>query len=164
MRKSEITYLLLGSNMDDRLAHLKNAQSEIAKKIGTIQGTSSYYESQAWGDSEQENYWNICLEVSTTLSAEEVLTTALDIENALGRVRTAQWSPRTIDIDILFYGEKTIKTKDLEVPHPRIQERNFVLIPMMELNGDFVHPVLQLPIDELFFECNDPLEVYLLEL
>jgi 2-amino-4-hydroxy-6-hydroxymethyldihydropteridine diphosphokinase len=164
MRKSEITYLLLGSNMDDRLAHLKNAQSEIAKRIGTIQGTSSYYESQAWGDTLQENYWNICLEVSTELTAEDVLATALSIEDALGRVRTTQWAARTIDIDVLFYGENVIKTKDLEVPHPRIQERNFVLIPMMELNGDFVHPVLQLPIDELFFECNDPLEVYLLEL
>lgn len=164
MEKLEKVYLLLGSNMGERLEHLKNAQSEISKRIGEIQGTSSYYESQAWGDTNQENYWNICLEVTTSLSAEDVLAAALHIEDALGRTRTTQWAPRTIDIDVLFYGEEIIKSQNLEVPHPRIQERNFVLIPMMELNGDFVHPVLQLPIDELFFECNDPLEVYLLEL
>jgi 2-amino-4-hydroxy-6-hydroxymethyldihydropteridine diphosphokinase len=163
MRKPTTTYLLLGSNIEDRQTHLKKAQAAIAARIGTVKKTSSYYESQAWGDTEQENYWNICVEVSTTLSAEEVLTTALSIEKEMGRVRSGQWSPRTIDIDILFYGKEIIQTKDLTVPHPRLPERNFALVPMMELNGEFVHPVLELSVEDIYLDCVDPLEVYLLE-
>ena len=163
MEKNEIVYLLTGSNIGDRLAFLQKAEGEIAAKIGTIQAKSSYYESQAWGNTNQEDFWNQCLEVRTSLSAEQVLSGVLAIEKTMGRKREGEWQPREIDIDILFYGEKIIKTKDLVVPHPRFHERNFAIIPMMEVNGDYLHPVLELHIDEIFFDCKDPLEVAQLE-
>jgi 2-amino-4-hydroxy-6-hydroxymethyldihydropteridine diphosphokinase len=163
MGKTVITYLLTGSNIGEKLAFLKRAEAEIAAKVGNIIDKSSYYESEAWGNTALENFWNQCLAVETSLSAAAVLKTVLDIEKTMGRVRSGEWQAREIDIDILFYGEEIINTKDLIVPHPRLHERNFVLVPMMEINGDFLHPVLQIPVDELFFECKDPLEVYLLE-
>jgi 2-amino-4-hydroxy-6-hydroxymethyldihydropteridine diphosphokinase len=163
MEKNEIVYLLTGSNIGDRLAFLQQAEKEIEDKIGVIQAKSSYYESQAWGNTEQENFWNQCLEVSTTLSAEEVLSGILGIEKEMGRIRKGEWQAREIDIDILFYGEEIIKTDDLQVPHARFHERNFAIIPMMEVNGDYFHPVLELHIDEIFFDCEDPLEVYILD-
>ncbi len=163
MQENEIVYLLTGSNIGDRLAFLQQAEKEIANKIGIIQAKSSYYESQAWGNTDQENFWNQCLEVNTSLSVEEVLSGVLATEKEMGRNREGEWQAREIDIDILFYGEKIIKTENLEVPHKHFHERNFAIIPMMEVNGDYVHPVLQLPVEELFFDCEDPLEVYILD-
>ena len=140
MEKTEIVYLLTGSNIGDRLHFLQKAEQEIAAKIGKIVAKSSYYESDAWGNTEQENFWNQCIALETTLSAETVLETVLNIEKEMGRIRTGEWQPREIDIDILFFGEKIIKSERLTVPHPRFHERNFALVPMLEVNGDFFSP------------------------
>jgi 2-amino-4-hydroxy-6-hydroxymethyldihydropteridine diphosphokinase len=164
MEKTEIVYLLTGSNIGERLHFLQKAEEEIAAQVGKIVAKSSYYESDAWGNTEQENFWNQCLAVETSLDAEKVLETVLDIEKKMGRIRKGEWQPREIDIDILFYGEKIINSERLTVPHPRVHERNFALVPMLEVNGDYFHPILQLHIDEIYFDCEDPLNVYLLEL
>jgi 2-amino-4-hydroxy-6-hydroxymethyldihydropteridine diphosphokinase len=162
--KVEIVYLLLGSNIGDKRANILKAKRLITERVGAVQRTSGLYQTQAWGDTEQEDYYNQALEVRTYHSPDTVLRNVMDIERELGRVRTKQRNePRIIDIDILFYGNKVLRTKDLIIPHPRFHERNFAMLPMMDINGDYIHPTLMLAIDELYFDSKDESEVLLLD-
>jgi 2-amino-4-hydroxy-6-hydroxymethyldihydropteridine diphosphokinase len=163
MNKVEIVYLLTGSNIGNKTANLQKAKQLIGERIGKIQKSSGYYLTQAWGNTEQEDFINQALEVRTYHSPEQTMRVILEIEKEMGRTRSTPMEPRVIDIDILFYGHRIIKTRDLQVPHPRFQLRNFAMLPMMELNGDYVHPVLGKAVDELYFESPDNLEVILLE-
>lgn len=129
-----IAYLSLGSNMGDRGANLRFALKSLAEQDGIqpLRG-SAIYETSAWGPVEQDNFLNACIELETTLSPDELLTVCQKIELAAGRRREVRWGPRTLDIDILLYDDLTIDTPRLAIPHPRMKERMFVLVPLMEL-------------------------------
>ncbi|MFZ4543243.1 MAG: 2-amino-4-hydroxy-6-hydroxymethyldihydropteridine diphosphokinase [Saprospiraceae bacterium] len=163
MNKVELIYLLLGSNVGNKIDNLKRAKLLIGERIGKIQRSSGFYETQAWGKTDQEDFVNQALEVRSYHSPEQTLRTVLEIEKEMGRTRSIPNEPRIIDIDILFYGNRVIKSRDLQVPHPRFHLRNFAMVPMMEVNGDFIHPVFQKAIDELYFETTDNLDVILIE-
>ncbi len=152
-------YLLTGGNMGDRLQHLSRACREIEEKAGEVVKKSSVYETAAWGFTNQDPFLNQVLCITTHLNAIELLQTILTIELELGRKRLQKMGPRTIDIDILFYGNQIISAPDLIIPHPQIANRRFVLTPMKEIAPDFVHPLLHKTIEELFEHCPDKLEV-----
>lgn len=145
-------YLGLGSNIGDREQQLLKA----IDLIGHIKGIkvtkqSPIYETAPVGYTDQPNFLNLCLEVETALSPQQLLKHCLDIEQQLHRVREIRWGPRTLDIDILLYGDNIIETDNLSVPHPRMQERAFVLIPLNDIASDKKDPRLNQKIHDLVF-------------
>lgn len=155
-----IVYLLLGSNIGDRIFFLKEAENHLENKLGKIVHKSSLYNTQSWGNSLLADFLNKVVVIESELNPQEILETILAIENILGRKRTTtKCVSRTIDIDILFYDNMVIKTKNLTIPHPLIQERKFVLAPMLEIDPDFIHPVLMKRISEIYSLCKDSLKV-----
>lgn len=155
----EAIFLGLGSNVVPKEAHLSQAINEITHHIGPILQRSGLYRTKAWGKTDQSDFINQVIKIESSRSAPLLLDTILFIESALGRTRQGKWGPRKIDIDILFYGQTVIATERLTVPHPFVQDRNFVLVPMMEIAPDFVHPILQLSIKALYEKCEDKLWV-----
>jgi 2-amino-4-hydroxy-6-hydroxymethyldihydropteridine diphosphokinase len=156
-------YICLGSNMGNRAVNLKSAAGLIDKNIGKIAKKSHVYETEPWGNTEQDSFLNQVLMINTTLDPRDVLEQITLIEKELGRVKTEKWGPRTIDIDILFYGKRIVRDKGLDIPHPELHHRGFVLVPLMEIAADLEHPVLKQPIDELYMACKDPAEVVRLD-
>jgi len=157
------TFLSTGSNLGDRAENLRQARLRIEAEIGRIVRASSVYITQPWGVRDQPDFYNQVLEVLTTLSPLEVLAKNKAIETKMGRVKQDKWTKRLIDIDILFYEKQIIQLENLKIPHPFLQERNFVLAPMAELAPDFVHPVLQQSIWQLLLHSKDELVVKILE-
>ncbi len=155
-------FLILGSNLGDRPAHIEKAGSLIKKKVGKIVAISSVYQTAAWGTTEQSAFLNQVLGVETKLTAEQLLIEVLAIEKSQGRIQGEKWGPRTLDIDILFYGDLVMNLPELTIPHPEIANRKFVLEPMLEVEPDLVHPVLKKTIRKLYAECKDslPVEMY----
>lgn len=135
-----IAYLCLGSNLGDRAGTMAKAVGLIARTGLKIVGRSSLYQTPPWGPVPQGPYLNMVVAVETELSARELLNMLLGVEHAFGRDRTREvrFGPRTIDIDILLYGEEVVAEADLEIPHPRMMERAFALIPLAELAPDLV--------------------------
>lgn len=132
-------YLGLGSNLGDRAAYLRQAVDALRRLPGSrLLRLSSLYETRPWGVTGQPDYYNLVAELDTSLGAHELLHRALAIEAALGRVRTVRYGPRTVDIDLLLYGDRAIDDPDLTVPHPRMLQRAFVLVPLAELAPDLV--------------------------
>jgi 2-amino-4-hydroxy-6-hydroxymethyldihydropteridine diphosphokinase len=153
-------YLLLGSNLANRGFMLEQARQRISDRIGPVIAGSSIYESTPWGFSDSRQFLNQVIEVITSLSSGSLLDAVLEIEQELGRVRQGNgYSSRLIDIDILFYNNDIIDNHRLTIPHPRIPERRFALLPLHEVNGKLVHPVLNKSITALLEECTDQLEV-----
>jgi len=131
---SRLAYLSLGSNIDDRLDYLKQATKLLNAHTGIeILKTSSVYETTAWGLEEQDDFYNIALEISTNLSPMDLLVACQKIEDKLERIREIHWGPRTIDIDILLYEEVEINEEALTIPHKYLLERPFVTIPLAEI-------------------------------
>jgi 2-amino-4-hydroxy-6-hydroxymethyldihydropteridine diphosphokinase len=149
-------YLSLGSNQNNRFEMLQKASQLVFKEIGTVNAISNIYETPALGFI-GDDFLNLCLDVLTFFDVNEVLYRLLQIEKDLGRERDNKkgYSSRSIDIDILFYDELVIASKNLSLPHPRLQDRLFVLKPLSELNSDLIHPVLQKSIKELKILCDD---------
>jgi 2-amino-4-hydroxy-6-hydroxymethyldihydropteridine diphosphokinase len=149
-------YLLLGSNLGEREVVINKAIHLISEEIGVVVCKSSLYDTEPWGITDQPGFLNIALEVKTSLTAIEVLEHALRIEHELGRVRLERWGSRIIDIDIIFYNQDVIQVKDrLRVPHPELQNRKFVLEPLMEIAPDFMHPQLNQTVKELYISLAD---------
>ena len=156
-------YLLLGSNLDNRLDALEKSRDWLSKYAGRIIDCSSVYESEPWGFESDVKFLNQVVVIETSLDPPALLDTLLQIEKRLGRMRkvTPGYESRTIDIDILFYDDRIILNEQLTVPHPRLHERRFALVPLTELNGELVHPVLGKSVRQLSEECTDTGEVVL---
>ena len=162
-RKYINVYLAIGSNIGNRKDNLRAALALIHKEIGKIARESHLYETEPWGNTAQDPFINQVVMANTTLDPRDLLTALSRIERELGRDRGEKWGPRVIDIDILFYGKRIIRDKGLEIPHPELHKRNFVLVPLMEIAGDMEHPILKKQIDELFMACEDLSEVVMLD-
>ncbi|WP_174834605.1 2-amino-4-hydroxy-6-hydroxymethyldihydropteridine diphosphokinase [Segetibacter aerophilus] len=154
-------YLLTGGNMGDRLRYLEKACQFIESKVDAVVKKSSIYETAAWGFTEQQAFLNQVICVNTELKPNELLQELLSIELQLGRERVEKMGPRVIDIDILFYSNQVISTANLVVPHPRMAERRFVLVPLNEIAPGFIHPVFNKTVNQLLEICLDLLEVKL---
>lgn len=152
-------YLLLGSNMGNSKAHLKKAIILISKRLGKPVRQSSLYQTAAWGKTDQPDFLNQILIISTERSAAESIEIILDIEKQMGRVRTTKNAARIIDIDILYFNKEIISLPNLQVPHPALAERRFVLTPLNELSPLLVHPVLGQTNHQLLLACPDKLDV-----
>jgi len=147
MTELTTVYLSLGSNMGDRQQNLDLALKLLSQRM-QVSKVSSVYDTEAVGPISQPRFLNLACEVKTRLAPEGLLTMVKGLELKMGRKgRTGE--PRIIDVDILLYGDTVVKTKDLEIPHPRMAERQFVLVPLAEIAPDAVHPVLKKPIKEL---------------
>jgi 2-amino-4-hydroxy-6-hydroxymethyldihydropteridine diphosphokinase len=151
--------LILGSNIGDKKSYLNMAITEIRKRIGDIVNISSTYQSDAWGKEDQDCFYNQVLIVKTKHSSSALLDKILEIENEIGRIRHEKWGSRIIDIDILFYNDEIINKVDLIIPHPLMQDRKFVLMPLSELCPDLIHPQLKLKIKDILNSCFDKLVV-----
>lgn len=145
--------------MGRRRDFLAKAKKRIGLAAGTIAEQSSVYETAAWGNTNQQAFLNEVILVQTKLSPEELMQTLLNIEQQLGRIRTQKFGPRTIDLDILFYDSLVLKTKLVTIPHPAIQDRRFVLVPLAELSPRKLHPVYRQTIASLLKNCADNLAV-----
>jgi len=143
-------YIGFGSNLGDKLHHCENAISQLLKSDGhRLLARSSLYKTEPVGYSSQDWFVNGVIKIETDLKASELLRTLKIIESQEGRTETFRWGPRTIDLDILFFDDSKIHTEDLQIPHPLIQDRLFVLVPLAEIDPSFIHPVLKKTIREL---------------
>jgi 2-amino-4-hydroxy-6-hydroxymethyldihydropteridine diphosphokinase len=152
-------YLLLGSNMGDNQKQLSAAITNVTRKIGKVIRKSKLYTTAAWGNSNQPDFLNQVIIVETKLTGLQTMEVILEIEKKMGRVRTTKNAPRIIDIDILFFNKDIIAKKNLDVPHPQIEKRRFVLVPLNELSPAFKHPVSGKTIHQLLNGCTDNLDV-----
>jgi 2-amino-4-hydroxy-6-hydroxymethyldihydropteridine diphosphokinase len=153
-------YLLLGGNLGDKRRVFEEAKRLLSEKVGKIIQQSHIYETEPWGFESTDFFLNQVLEMSVSISSEEVLSRIQQIEQQLGRTRNEQhYGSRIIDIDILFYGDEVISLENLTVPHPRIQERKFALVPLNEIAPEMKHPILLKTISQLLSECTDQLQV-----
>ena len=162
MKIQRITYLSLGTNQGNKIKNLQKAIDLIADKVGSILKISSVYKTKSWGF-QGEDFYNICIKVSTFLNPEQLLETSLTIENSLGRIRenAETYINRNIDIDILLFDDEIIFSKELIVPHPKMLNRKFVLIPLSEIATHTIHPITKKTIHNSLLSCNDSLEVVL---
>jgi 2-amino-4-hydroxy-6-hydroxymethyldihydropteridine diphosphokinase len=153
-------FLLLGGNLGNRKANLEKTVCLIKQKIGDIIKYSSVYETEPWGFNDNLLFLNQVVYIETKLSPYSLISELQKIESSLGRKRSEkQWTSRVIDIDILFYDNIIINKKELKIPHPLIDKRRFVLVPLAEISENFVHPVKNKTIKELLYICNDKLKV-----
>lgn len=150
MKVQHQVILAIGSNQGDRLENIKHSLQLIHQEVGTVVRVSSLYESPSWGF-ESDAFYNCAVLIHTFSAAEVVLNQILELEKKLGRIRLEQegYQARLIDIDLIFFDDEVIATSNLQVPHPLLQERNFVLLPLADLKLDIVHPVLKKTIKEL---------------
>ncbi len=152
-------YLLLGSNLKNPAQQLSIARKYIETQIGEIIKASSFYATAAWGNTNQPDFLNQVIIVQTAFSAAKTMETILTIEEDMGRIRTEKNAPREIDIDILFFNHDIINLPELIIPHPLLQERKFVLIPLNEIATSYIHPILLKTTQELLEICPDSLDV-----
>ncbi|EHJ52363.1 2-amino-4-hydroxy-6-hydroxymethyldihydropteridine diphosphokinase [Streptococcus macacae] len=143
-------YLSLGSNIGNKQKYISQALSKLESLEQTrLLLVSSYYKTKPWGKTDQDDFLNIACQLETELTCHNLLQQCQKIEHDLDRIRHEHWGPRTIDIDILFFGHQIIDDDLLKLPHPYLQERAFVLVPLNEIASDFIHPVLKKPISKL---------------
>lgn len=146
-------YLSLGTNLGDRAANLKQAVSSLPPQM-TVKARSNVYETPPWGYTEQGPFLNQAIMATTYLEPELLLKHLKRLEVALGRETTFRYGPRLIDIDILFYDDLVLNTPLLTLPHPHLHERGFVLVPLMDIAPEFVHPLTGINVREMTLLCN----------
>lgn len=161
----ERIFIHLGSNLGDRRQYLEAAIAAIEKQVGPLVARSSLYETEAWGTQAQPDFLNMAIELSTNLDPEALMLCLLRIEAELGRLRSENEirGPRTIDLDLLAYGNRAQESPLLILPHPRMHLRNFVLVPLMDLAAEWEHPVLGKSIEELYWDSSDNSDVLRLD-
>jgi len=152
-------YLLIGGNLGNREENISYAITLLNEQCGSIGKTSSLYETAAWGKTDQPDYLNLAICLSTELNARQLIRRILKIEKMMGRTREEKLGPRIIDIDILLFENEIHDMRFLKVPHPEIQNRRFALTPLAEIGADLIHPVLKKSISRLLKECTDSLPV-----
>lgn len=148
-------YLLCGSNMGNRQEHIGQAISLIQQRIGDVEKVSAIYESDAWGEEAQNDFYNQALMVCSSLQPEALLVELKKIEAILGRTESYRWGPRIIDIDILLVDSLVYFTDHLQIPHSSLEQRRFALMPLAEVAPGLVHPVSGYTISELLEKCED---------
>jgi len=151
---AELVYLSLGSNLGNREAHLRRAIAEL-ETMGTVRALSSFYETQPVGSIDQPWFLNCVAALETEKSPRELLDVVLNIEAGMGRVRMQEKGPRNIDIDILLFGDRIVSEPRLKIPHPAMQERRFVLEPLVEIAPDVRHPLFKKTASRLLQELNE---------
>ena len=155
-----IVYIGIGSNLGDKLYFCEKAISEILKTDrNKLLVKSSLFKTQPIGYTSQDWFVNGVIKIETDLEPSELLRTLKTIEARLGRTETFQWGPRTIDLDILFFDDVELHTRDLQIPHPLIQKRRFVLIPLAEIDRNLIHPVLKKTVQELLNDFQEDQKV-----
>ncbi|MBC8302592.1 MAG: 2-amino-4-hydroxy-6-hydroxymethyldihydropteridine diphosphokinase [Pelagibacterales bacterium] len=148
-------YLSIGSNKGNRYSQIKEALNLIREDIGGITSISKIYETKSWGF-ESENFLNLCIAINSKLSPDKLLFSINSIEKKIGRKRDSQkMKAREIDIDIIFYSNRIVNQKELIIPHPSLELRNFVLVPLNDIASDFIHPILSKSVKELLESSND---------
>jgi 2-amino-4-hydroxy-6-hydroxymethyldihydropteridine diphosphokinase len=153
--------LLLGGNIGDRRKVIEEAIEHIAEQCGKVVAQSKLYESEAWGFKASKAFINQAITIETKLLPHELLTELLSIETEMGRERKSLgYSSRIIDIDIVFYNNDVIESKELIVPHPKLQERKFTLLCLLDICAEYVHPTLNQSVKDLLVLCTDPLKVW----
>jgi 2-amino-4-hydroxy-6-hydroxymethyldihydropteridine diphosphokinase len=150
-----LVFLSLGSNKGSRLKALALANREIAGRIGAIVAFSSIYETEPWGFKADKNFLNQVVGIETNLEPDVLMTELLKLESLMGRERSVGYQSREIDIDILLYADRVVQDDHLQIPHPRMQLRKFVLEPLVELVPDIIHPVFGNTATELLEQCLD---------
>ena len=151
--KEHMVYLALGTNLGDRLANLRQAIAALTPQM-EVKAKSQVYETPPWGYEDQPRFLNQVVQAKTYLDPEPLLKHLKRLEVALGRQESFRNGPRLIDIDILFYDDLIVDRPSLVIPHPRLHERSFVLLPLMDIAPDLVHPVSQKSVRELAAECD----------
>ncbi|MBK6263764.1 2-amino-4-hydroxy-6-hydroxymethyldihydropteridine diphosphokinase [Marivirga sp. S37H4] len=157
-------FLLLGSNLGEKKQHLDDVLLKLNNNGIELIKSSSIYETEAWGKTDQASFYNQVIQINTDLTPEGLLETILKIELQLGRVRTEKWGERLIDIDILYFNDVVIDTANLQIPHKGIPDRRFTLLPLREIAANFIHPVYKKNQKELLKECTDPLSAHKLDI
>ena len=151
-----IAYIGMGSNVGNKLLQCQKAISEILRiDRHRLLAQSSFYKTQPFGYTAQDWFMNGVIKIETDLEAYELLRSLKEIESRLGRQETVRWGPRVIDLDILFYDEEQIRSEELQIPHPRLHDRQFVLIPLAEIDPHLIHPVLKKTIRELLNRLHE---------
>lgn len=156
---SHLAYISLGGNIGNTLEIFQNALLAIEKKLGKIIQKSSIYQTAAWGKEDQNDFLNQVILIETSFDAKKLLDSLLTIELLFERKRIERWGPRTLDLDLLSFDNQIENSESLVLPHPRIQERKFILVPLAELNPNWVHPMLRKSVSELLDNCADQLKV-----
>ncbi len=157
---SHTAYIGIGSNLESPAENCLKAVKRLNTHTNlTLIARSSLYHSEPFGCTDQDWFVNSVVQLTTSLSPEELLRACLSIEQAMGRTRTKKWGPRIIDLDILFYDDLILKQEGLEIPHSGIAERSFVLAPMNEIAAEFIHPKLKKSIQTLLMEIPNPQQV-----
>lgn len=159
-----IVYLSLGSNLNDRLSNIQQATSQlVAYQDIKLLATSTFYETEPWGNVAKNWFVNAAIKIETKLKPIEFLRVCQNIEAIIGRNRKEEirWGEREIDIDILFYDDVVFENEILTIPHKHIQDRAFVLVPMLEIAPDFVHPIYKKTIAQMYDALENPEGVFL---
>lgn len=150
------TYLGIGSNKGNKEKNIRTAINLISDMIGIIQKISNFYLTEPWGFISNKDFLNCVVLIDTKLLPDKLLKQISEIEKQLKRIRkSSSYEDRTIDIDILFYENEIIKSENLIIPHPKLQERLFVLMPMNDISPEFIHPIYNQTISELLEKCTD---------
>lgn len=161
--KKSIAYIGIGSNIDEPLEKCRQAVYELSRSYGVLLlKKSSLYLTEPWGSEDQPDFINLAVAVETSISAESLLELCKKIERKLGRQPSWKWGPRAIDLDLLLYGQSIIKKQGIELPHPRLHLRRFVLEPLLELQPDLIHPLYRKHLAYFLWQLGEEQKVELL--